>query len=126
MDSARSRKSEEGTTTRHFYHSQDPIYQNEGNNDCDNNYSALGSEDSILPDNYEQTKNYPIGKILLDIAHVQTMLTKKCKFENMSVNIHEICENFEKFMDIGEKHRQKHSEQMQDEMEQRLIRKKIK
>ena len=124
-DSARSRKSEEGTTARHGHHSQDPIYQNEGNNDCDDNYSVLGSEDSILPENYEQTKNDPIGKILLDIAHDQTMLAKKCKLENMSVNIHEICENFEKFMDIGEKQRQKHSEQTQDEMEQRLIRKKL-
>jgi hypothetical protein len=42
MDLARSRKSEEGTTARHGYHSQDPIYQNEGNNDCDYNYSVLG------------------------------------------------------------------------------------
>jgi hypothetical protein len=82
-DSARSRKSEEGTTARHGHHSQDPIYQNEGNNDCDDNYSVLGSEDSILPKNFEQTKNDPIGKILLDIAHDQTMLAKKCKLENM-------------------------------------------
>ena len=123
-DSGRSR-SAEGTQNRYEHPPQDPDYNIAGASNYDDNYSVQGSEDSILPDNYEQTKNDPIGKILLDIAHDQTMLAKKCKLENMSVNIHELCENFEKFMDIGEMQRKMHSEQTQQEMEQRLIKKKL-
>ena len=42
----------------------------------------------------------------------------------MNVNIHELCDNFGRFMKLGEQKRQRHSEQTQDKMEQRLIRKK--
>ena len=123
--SGRSGQSIEGTSAHNDRPPLNPEHENDGSNNYDDNYSAQGSDDYILPENYEQTKNDPIGKILLDMAHDQFMLAKKCKFENMSTNIHEICENFEKFMELGEKQRQKASEITQDEMEQRLIKKKL-
>jgi hypothetical protein len=55
-----------------------PNYSIVGANNYDVNYSAHGSEDSILPENYEQTKNkmIPLGRFLLDITHDQAMLAK--------------------------------------------------
>jgi len=123
--SGRSGRSIEGTNAQHDNPPQGPDQENAGAYNYDDNYSAQGSDDYILPDNYEQTRNDPIGKILLDMAHDQFMLAKKCKFQNMSTNIHEICENFEKFMELGEKQRQKHSEITKNEMEQRLINKRL-
>jgi len=123
--SGRSGQSIEGTSAHNDRPPLNPEHENDGSNNYDDNYSAQGSDDYILPENYEQTKNDPIGKILLDMAHDQFMLAKKCKFENMSTNINEICKNFEKFMELGEKQRQKASEITQDEMEQRLIKKKL-
>ena len=123
-ESARSGRSAEGTQNRYEHPPQDPDNIT-GAGNYDDNYSDQGSQDSILPDNYEQIRNDPIGKILLDIAHDQTMLAKRCKLENMSVNIHELCDNFEKSMDIDEMQRKMHSERTQQEMEQRLIRKKL-
>lgn len=67
--------------------------------------------------NYEQTKqNDPIGKISLRYNPRSSHASKKSKLENMSENIHEICGN-KKFMNIGAKQRQKHSERTYDEME---------
>jgi hypothetical protein len=123
--SGRSGRSIEGTNAQHDNPPQGPDQENDGAYNYDDNYSAQGSDDYILPENYEQTRNDPIGKILLDMAHDQFMLAKKCKFQNMSTNIHEICENFEKFMELGEKQRQKHSEITKNEMEQRLINKRL-
>ena len=124
-ESGRSGRSHEGTNNPHNDHPPQDPDNIAGASNYDDNYSVQSSEDSIFPENYELTKNDPIGKILLDIAHDQTMLAKKVKLENMSVNIHEICENFEKFMDLGEQQRQKHSEITQQAMEQRLIKKKL-
>jgi hypothetical protein len=124
-ESGRSGRSAEGTSSRHGHPPQGPNYNDVGASNYDDNDSVHSSEDSILPENYEHTKNDPIGKILLDIAHDQTMLAKKCKLENMNVNIHELCDNFGRFMDLGEELRQRHSERTQDEMEQRLIKKKL-
>jgi hypothetical protein len=84
-----------------------PNYSIVGANNYDDNYSAHGSEDSILPENYEQTKqNDPIGKISLRYNPRSSHASKKSKLENMSENIHEICGN-KKFMNIGAKQRQK-------------------
>ena len=124
-ESARSGRSAEGTQTRHGHAPKDPTLNMGVTENYDDNYSVPGSEESMFPENYEQTKNDPIGKILLDIAHDQTMLAKRCKLENMSVNIHELCDNFEKFMELGEQQRQHHSVRTQEEMEQRLIKKKL-
>ena len=76
-ESGRSGRSAEGTLSRHGHPPQAPYYNNVGASNYDDNDSVHSSEDSILPENYEHTKNYPIGKILLDIAHDQTMLAKK-------------------------------------------------
>jgi len=124
-ESARSGRSAEGTQTRHGSAPKDPTLNMGVTENYDDNYSVPGSEESMFPENYEQTKNDPIGKILLDIAHDQTMLAKRCKLENMSVNIHELCDNFEKFMELGELQRQRHSARTQNEMEERLIKKKL-
>ncbi len=124
-ESARSGRSAEGTQTRHGHAPKDPTLNMGETENYDDNYSVPGSEESMFPENYEQTKIYPIGKILLDIAQDQTMLAKRCKLENMSVNIHEICDNFEKFMELGEQQRQHHSVRTQEEMEQCLIKKKL-
>ena len=71
-----------------------PNYSIVGANNYDDNYSAHGSEDSILPENYEQTKqNDPIGKISLRYNPRSSHASKKSKLENMSENIHEICGN---------------------------------
>jgi hypothetical protein len=127
MRRSQSREStkSEGTQSRHG-HTPKLAINNMGEIDnYDDNYSTPGSDDSIFPQNYEQIKNDPIGKILLDLAHDQTMLFKKCKLENMNVNIHELCDNFEKFMELGELQRQRHSARTQNEMEERLIKKKL-
>jgi len=79
MRRSQSRESakSEGTQSRHG-HTPKLAINNMGEIDnYDDNYSTPGSDDSIFPQNYEQIKNDPIGKILLDIAHDQTMLAKK-------------------------------------------------
>ena len=58
----------------------------------------------------------------MDIAHDQTMLAKRCKLENMSVNIHELCDNFEKFMELGEQQRQHHSVRTQESISRNQFR----
>ena len=123
--SGRSGRSTEGTRPQHDAPPRNPDLNTDGAGNYDDNYSVHDSEDYVLPENYEQTRNDPIGRILLDMAHDQFLLAKKCKFENMNTNIHEICENFEKFMELGERQRQLHSQVTQDEMEQRLIKKKL-
>jgi len=74
-ESARSGRSAEGTQTRHGSAPKDPTLNMGVTENYDDNYSVPGSEESMFPENYEQTKNDPIGKILLDIAHDQTMLS---------------------------------------------------
>lgn len=125
-ESGRSGRSEptEGTNPRHEHPPQDPT-NIPGAIHYDDNESVLGSDEYIYPENYDITKNDYLGKILLDMAHDQFLLAKKCKLDGMTTNIHEICDNFNGYMNICEKQRQDHSLITQSEMEKRLINKKL-
>ena len=99
---------------------QDPI-----RNNVPNGYDVnhLGSETYDYPENYEtyyKTRNDCLGKIILDLAHQKfynLFLAKKCNLNGMNSNIHDICDNFDSFVRLGEQQRKDHSFIIQREME---------
>ena len=96
---------------------QDPI-----RNNVPNGYDVnhLGSETYDYPENYEtyyKTRNDCLGKIILDLAHDNLFLAKKCNLNGMNSNIHDICDNFDSFVRLGEQQRKDHSFIIQREME---------
>lgn len=92
-------------------------------NDYDDN--LLGSDTYDYPENYDKTRNDCLGKIILDLAHDNLLLAKKCNLNGMNSNIHEICDNFDSFVRLGEQQRKDHSLITQKEMEDRLVQKKL-
>ena len=86
---------------------------------------SLVSEDFVLPQNYDRTKEDYLGKILLNLFTDQIQLAKKCNLKGMSSNINEICDQFNGYLQINEDTRNLHKDQSHLEMENRLIQKEL-
>ena len=124
-ESGRSERSAEGTNPRHVYPPQDPNENDLEERRYDDNVSTLGSDEYDYPENYDKTRNDFLGKIVLDLAHDNLLLAKKCNLNGMTSNIHEICDNFDNFIKLSEQQRKDHSLITQKEMEKRLVQKKL-
>ena len=123
-DSSKSNRSNrlERTDPSSDHPPQDPFIHNVPN-DYDDSHS--GSDIYDYPENYDKTRNDCLGKIILDLAHDNLLLAKKCNLNGMNSNIHEICDNFDNFVRLGEQKRKDHSLITQKEMEDRLVQKKL-
>ena len=75
-----------------------PPPENPFDQDMDSD-SGMGVFDT---EEYELTRDHPLGAILLQIAHDNTVLANKCKVREMELNIGDLCQKFQQVVQLEE------------------------